>query len=360
MQEEAGTPTTPASGKWKIYFKADGFYFLDDTGLAIGPFTIAGANPNATELTINTDAITVTQRSHKLQPQSGTADNLSTINGTVAGQSGVLYVSDFGTDTITIKHNVGNILCVGDTDILLSNGCVFWYSNGTKIFMSGGGGGSSAPFIDSTAIIKGSSDATKLLRFEVDGFTTGNTRVLTPPDKNGTIVVTSDLKGWVEILAALPPFNNGSPINFQTEGFTPSNQIPYWEFANGSASNGRGFYCRLNRYGGGGLTLSGMLMRTSATAGQTYIIGAGIRRINAGSEDLAANHTYDMNYTTITVPAGPPNAGIPMAFTITFTDGADMDNLANGEFFELFLLRDHATDTASDICRLLPVSILET
>ena len=45
----------------------------------------------------------------------------------------------------------------------------------------------SAPFIDSNAIIRGSADATKLLRFEVDGFTTATTRVLTAPNYNGTI-----------------------------------------------------------------------------------------------------------------------------------------------------------------------------
>ena len=95
----------------------------------------------ATELTISSGAVTFTQLNHKLQPQTGTADDLDTINGTAAGQSGVIYASDFGTDTITIKHNTGNILCVGDADIALSNGCVFWYSNGTKVFISGGGGG---------------------------------------------------------------------------------------------------------------------------------------------------------------------------------------------------------------------------
>jgi hypothetical protein len=44
-----------------------------------------------------------------------------------------------------------------------------------------------APFDDATAIIKGSADATKLLRIEVDGFTTATTRVLTPPNYDGTI-----------------------------------------------------------------------------------------------------------------------------------------------------------------------------
>lgn len=43
-----------------------------------------------------------------------------------------------------------------------------------------------APFIDSTAIIRGSADATKLFRIEVDGFTTGNTRVMTPPNYDFT------------------------------------------------------------------------------------------------------------------------------------------------------------------------------
>jgi len=36
MQEEASAPSTPGSGKWKLYFKADGLYFIDDTGAEIG------------------------------------------------------------------------------------------------------------------------------------------------------------------------------------------------------------------------------------------------------------------------------------------------------------------------------------
>ena len=43
------------------------------------------------------------------------------------------------------------------------------------------------PVADTQTIVKGSVDATKLLRFEVDGFTTGTTRVLTPPNADATI-----------------------------------------------------------------------------------------------------------------------------------------------------------------------------
>lgn len=53
-----------------------------------------------------------------------------------------------------------------------------------------------APFDDGTAIVKGSADATKLLRFEVDGFTTATTRVLTPPNADGTIAVLSLAQTW--------------------------------------------------------------------------------------------------------------------------------------------------------------------
>lgn len=50
-----------------------------------------------------------------------------------------------------------------------------------------GGGGSTLPVADTQTIVKGSVDDTKLLRFEVDGFTAGATRVLTPPNADATI-----------------------------------------------------------------------------------------------------------------------------------------------------------------------------
>ena len=48
-------------------------------------------------------------------------------------------------------------------------------------------GGASLPVVDTTSIVEGSVDATKELRFEVDGFTTATVRVLTPLDKDYTI-----------------------------------------------------------------------------------------------------------------------------------------------------------------------------
>lgn len=106
----------------------------------------------ATEKTIASDAITATQAVHKLQPESGTADDLATINGMDAGDILILYVSDKGTDTITIKHGTGNISCSGAADIAFTEGAVICYFDGTTVYVSGGGGGAAgiANVVDDT------------------------------------------------------------------------------------------------------------------------------------------------------------------------------------------------------------------
>lgn len=55
------------------------------------------------------------------------------------------------------------------------------------------GGGGGLPVADTTAIVKGSGDPTKLLRFEVDGLSTATTRVLTAQDQDGTLALLSDI-----------------------------------------------------------------------------------------------------------------------------------------------------------------------
>jgi hypothetical protein len=67
-------------------------------------------------------------------------------------------------------------------------------STGRVLTSDGNGGatwehvaGGGLPVVDSTNIVFGSADNTKLLRFEVDGFTAGQTRVMTPPDADITV-----------------------------------------------------------------------------------------------------------------------------------------------------------------------------
>lgn len=94
------------------------------------------------------------------------AHNADTVSATVT-----IKMDDSGTETIFVKQAI---------------------SAGESLVYEDGQGWSvlsplSAPFIDSTPIIKGSVDSTKLLRIEVDGLTTNVTRVLTMPDTNVTL-----------------------------------------------------------------------------------------------------------------------------------------------------------------------------
>jgi len=80
------------------------------------------------------------------------------------------------------------------------------------------------PFVDSTAIIKGSADATKLLRIEVDGFTTATTRVLTPPNANATIAGLEVAQTFTSEQTFQAP-TSGKAAVFKAAATTPGNTI---------------------------------------------------------------------------------------------------------------------------------------
>lgn len=68
----------------------------------------------------------------------------------------------------------------------------------------------SAPFIDSTAIIKGSGDATKLFRIEADGISTATTRVMTVPDYDFTVSSLAGTETLTNKTLTSPTINSGA------------------------------------------------------------------------------------------------------------------------------------------------------
>lgn len=134
---------------------------------------------------------------------SAATTDLSTATGNRVDITGTVTITAFGTLTagiwkilkftgaLTLTHNGTSLQLPGSANITTANGDfamatslgsgnweVNWYQAKSGFAVS------TAPFVDSTAIIKGSGDATKLLRIEVDGFTTATTRVVTPPDRD--------------------------------------------------------------------------------------------------------------------------------------------------------------------------------
>lgn len=44
FSEQASAPTTPATGKWRLYLKSDGLYVVDDAGTETGPFAASAGS----------------------------------------------------------------------------------------------------------------------------------------------------------------------------------------------------------------------------------------------------------------------------------------------------------------------------
>ena len=101
-----------------------------------------------------------------------------------------LLLDDFGTpennadlNATTGHHGLLPTLGGGTTNYLRADGN----------WAEPSGTGSGLPVVDTTSIATGSVDATKQMRFEVDGLTTSTTRVLTVQDKDVTICDNADL-----------------------------------------------------------------------------------------------------------------------------------------------------------------------
>lgn len=162
----------------------------------------------------------------------------TTITGLGTANSGVEKTVTF-TGILTLTHNATSLILPGGANITTAAGdSAFFKSRGsgnwrcisyTKADGTAVVAPASNPFTDSTAIIKGSADATKLLRFEVDGFTTGTTRVITPPNYDLSFFCVQRVGTMFSALATgttTLPYDDTIPQNtegvqFMTQDITP-------------------------------------------------------------------------------------------------------------------------------------------
>jgi hypothetical protein len=166
-------------------------------------------------------------------------------------------------------------------------------------------GGSSLPVTDTTGISKGSSDATKILRFEVDGFTTGATRVLTPQNNSYTIAATDIAQTFSSTQTFSGTLSVSGTIG---DDFVPNSDGTY---VNGTTSFRWGSIATYNADFNGVLTLqSGSTFTGSIlpTTNNLYALGnTSFRWSNVA--------TVNMNLSgTITAPNG--NTGLTATKTV--------------------------------------------
>lgn len=191
--------------------------FVDTTSL------VMGSGDNTKQLRFEIDGFTAGATRVLTPPDANI--NLAGTNISNAWADGVTQT--FNPDGTNSGLNVGSHTADPSA---LNNGDIFYEStvnelrariNGVTVSL--GAAGSSPPFVDTTAIVKGSVDATKLLRFEVDGFTAATTRVLTPPNADITIAGTNFLNAWADgITQTFNPDGTNSGINVGANAVDPS------------------------------------------------------------------------------------------------------------------------------------------
>lgn len=132
----------------------------------------------------------------------------------------VKYVSIYGPATFGAGDTYYIYLppaqgAAGSTLLNDGAGALSWSTNGAL------------PVSDATAIVKGSSDATKFLRFEVDGFTASTTRVITPPDADITIAG----QNFANVFSAEQTIVNDTRLKWKDSGGT-ARQVVYFDGSN--------------------------------------------------------------------------------------------------------------------------------
>ena len=162
----------------------------------------------------------------------------------------------------------------------------------------------------------------------------------------------------VQVLQAMPPGTLYATEDVRAGGSTPAESLHVWDFDD-TAAEYMDFLCVLRGYDGGGLTFTLPWMATTATT-NAVLWGAAIRRFVDDAEDIDGSHTYDFNNAAAdTAPSATGEQSYP---TIAFTDGADMDSWAEGEFAIVRVRRlpTDAGDTMAGDAELLGIEGRET
>lgn len=152
----------------------------------------------------------------------------TTITGLGTIASGIRRVVRF-TGALTLTYNATSLILPGSSNITTANGDIAMFRSlgsgnwvCTSYMRRDGTAIGGAPFIDSTALVKGSGDATKLLRVEADGITTATTRVWTAQDKDITVAGLVDINGGSQLGSKIQPISASVAANALTITLNPT------------------------------------------------------------------------------------------------------------------------------------------
>ena len=165
-----------------------------------------------------------------------------------------------------------------------------------------------------------------------------------------------------DTLVVFTPLHNEPPSsNFATLDLR--NNIPVLDFDDTTDEEAVFSGVMPRHYGGGGVTVTLGWMATDTTVTpHNAVWQAAFKSVSDDADDLDSKAFAALNTSGAVAEA---SASGEVAYdTITFTDGADMDSVAAGEFFQLKVRRDaddtSGTDSLTDDAELVFIEIKET
>ena len=158
------------------------------------------------------------------------------------------------------------------------------------------------------------------------------------------------LHSWT-VDQAVSPATGGARIEVRNE-----HRVAYFSDHTPQSLNFAGVLSRV--YAGGGLTVNIVWTSRTAVIGDV-VWDVAVESFTPDADDLDVDTFAAANTVTDTIGSA---AGEPMVAACTFTDGADMDSLAAGEYFRLSVTRDteDEADTLVGDAQIIAVEVIQT
>lgn len=271
---------------------------------------------------------------HVLTKDTATGNAIFKAAPATGAPVGATYIVQTPDGTLTNEQAL-SALATGLLKNTTATGVLSIAAEGTDYF--------SPPFADTNALVKGSADPTKLLRWEIDGFTAGATRVMTPPNADITIAGLEIAQTFALLQTfTTSPTSPGAGANSERYGASAATAAAVQAVAIGSGASvgaNNGTAIGYNTVAGSESVAIGS-QATTSTNQRGIAIGSGAsvtgndgiaigRNVSAGSVGLVIG-TGAAGSGANSIVVGPSGADNGLADCAVFGAGATASGVARG------------------------------
>lgn len=287
---------------------------------------------------------------------AGASASITTATGVTSGQDGgdLAITLGAGAPTGSSAHGGGFTITAGAAGAGGGAGGGLTFTAGAGAGGSGAGGsvnfttGASSTTAGHFRVTLGAGSPNGT--FEIVNLPTTDPSVTNALWSSNGVVVQSGSKSPRQKFSVypMPTGTVASTMAWLAGGSTPTEQVGMMAYADAAAAY-MDFMGRASGYRGTGLTVE-LPWSSPATSGDA-VLQVAFRRLVSNTTAVTSAFSYDFNTVTTTAPGA---TGRYRNATVTFTDGSDMDSIADGDLFIMRVLRDpaHGSDNLGNTLNL--------